>query len=348
VKNYNDFLVDSHISLKEAMRKLESLTDNGYETLYIIENDKLIGTLCISDIRRALIKRDISNNMPVKDFINRNFHYLLENENYSKDYLEKLKKFKFLPVVDKDKKLIKFENINKLLSKPNKVILMAGGLGSRLGELTKNIPKPMLRLGGKPILEIIIEQFKKYHFYDFYISVNYKAEIIENYFKNGEKLGVNISYLKETKKLGTAGCLSLIEEELKEPIIVMNGDIICDINFDEFLEFHNKNNFLLTVAGANYKFNVPYGVLVKNGNILEKIEEKPNFSFLINGGIYIINHELLKFIPKNKYYDMPMLINKTIDTQRVGVFEIKDNWIDIGKIEDFIEIQTKYAKGEFK
>lgn len=345
--NYKEFLIDGKLSLKEAMKKLEFLTDNGYETLYIIENNKLIGTLCISDIRRALIKRDISNNMSVKEFANSKFHYLIDKKNYSKKYLENLKKFKFLPVVDENMNFIRFEDINKLLFKPNKVVLMAGGLGSRLGELTKNIPKPMLKLGDKPILEIIIEQFKKYHFHDFYISVNYKAEKIIDYFKDGKNLDINIKYLKEDKKLGTAGCLSLIKEKINEPLIVMNGDIICNINFDELLDFHNKNNFLLTIAAASYSVTIPYGVLLTdNNNILSKIEEKPTHSFLINGGIYVINPELLKLIPKNEYYDMPMLIEKVLNTNRVGVFKIKDNWIDIGKMEDFIAVQTKYAKGE--
>lgn len=348
MQSHNDFLVDSHISLKDAMKKLEILTETGYETLYILENQKLLGTLCISDIRRALISRDISNSMPIVDFINENFHYLVSNKKYSKEYLEKLKKFKFIPIVDEQMNFIKFENINKLLSKPNKVILMAGGLGSRLGELTKNIPKPMLKLGDKPILEIILEQFKKYHFYDFYISVNYKAEKIIDYFKDGKDFDVNFKYIKETKKLGTAGCLSLIKEEIKEPIILMNGDVICNIDFDKLLEFHKKNDFLVTIGAAKYSMNIPYGVLVEENNVLKNIEEKPTKSYLISGGVYVINPEVLKLIPNNEYFDMPMLLDKLINTNKVGVFNIESSWIDIGKIEDFLEVQTKYAKGELK
>jgi dTDP-glucose pyrophosphorylase len=348
MQNYNNFLVDSNTSLKEAMKKLEKLTQTGYETLYILENNKLLGTLCISDIRRTLINRDISNSMPVTEFMKKNFYYLLDNKEYSKEYLEKLEKFGFIPVVNEQMEFIKFVNIKKLLSKQNKVILMAGGLGSRLGELTKTIPKPMLKLGNKPILQIILEQFKKYHFYDFYISVNYKAEKIIEYFKDGKEFDVNIKYIKETKRLGTAGCLSLIKEEIKEPIILMNSDIICNIDFDKLLDFHKKNGFLVTIGAAKYSINIPYGVLIEENNILKMIEEKPTKSYLISGGVYVINPEVLKLIPHNEYFDMPMLLHKLIDTKKVGIFSIENNWIDIGKIEDFLEIQTKYAKGELK
>jgi dTDP-glucose pyrophosphorylase len=347
MQNYNNFLVDSYISLKDAMKKLENLTQTGYETLYVLENNKLLGTLCISDIRRALVNRDISNSMPVVEFIKRNFHYLIDNKKYPKEYLEKLKKFRFVPVVSKQMDFIKFVDIAQLLSKPNKVVLMAGGLGSRLGDLTKNTPKPMLKIGEKPILEIILEQFKKYHFYDFYISVNYKAEKIIDYFKGGKDFDVNIKYIRETNKLGTVGCLSLIKKEIKEPIVLMNGDVICNIDFDKLLDFHKKNNFLVTVGATKYSINIPYGVLVEENSVLKIIEEKPTKSYLVSGGIYVINPEVLKLIPNNEYYDMPMLIDKIINTDKVGVFNIENGWIDIGKIEDFLKVQTEYAKGDF-
>jgi len=336
------YLIDSNQTIRYAMKKLEEIVDDENESLYVIENRKLVGTLSTSDIRRALIYEDITNNMQVINVVNRDFKYLEEDKNYNKQDLKNLLKYKILPTLCKNQELKKLIYIKDLLKKPNKVVLMAGGLGSRLKELTENTPKPLLKVGEKSILEIIIDEFKKYNFYDFYISVNYKADKIIDYFENGKKLEIDIKYLKETKKLGTAGCLSLIEEELKEPIFVMNGDILTDIDFEKMLEFHKKNRFKITIAGAYYNSYIPYGVLkIKNNRLLE-IEEKPIKRFLISGGIYIIDSDILKKIPKNIYFDMPMLIEKYI--QNVGVFPIDGFWMDIGQIEDFYKAQIEYQR----
>jgi len=336
------FLIDSNQTIRYAMKKLENIVDSGRESLYVVENNKLIGTISSGDVRRALIYEDITNNDQLVKIINKKFKYLLDNKKYSKKELENLLKYIVIPIVDNQMNLKKLVYVKELLKEPNKVVLMAGGLGSRLKELTKNTPKPLLKVGEKPILEIIIDEFKKYNFYDFYISVNYKADKIIDYFENGEKFGIDIKYLKETKKLGTAGCLSLIEEELKEPIFVMNGDILTDIDFEKMLEFHKKNRFKITIAGAYYNSYIPYGVLkIKNNRLLE-IEEKPIKRFLISGGIYIIDSDILKEIPKNRYFDMPMLIEKYI--QNVGVFPIDGFWMDIGQIEDFYKAQIEYQR----
>jgi len=337
------FLIDSNQTIRYAMKKLEEIVETGIESLYIIENNKLIGTISSGDIRRALIYHDITNNDQIVKIANKDFKYLLWNQNYKKDELKKYLKFKFLPILKEDKTFIKFVEVKDLIKQQNKVVLMAGGLGSRLGELTKHVPKPMLKIGDKPILQLIIEQFKKQDFYDFYISVNYKAEFIEKYFENGNKFNVNIKYLKEKEKLGTVGCLSLINEKIKEPIILMNGDIITDINFLEMLEFHKKNNFVLTIAAATYSHYIPYGVLnVNKENQLISIDEKPIKNFLISGGIYILNPEILEMIPKN-YYDMPMLIDVLLTkNKKIGVYSINGEWIDIGHIEDFYQAQLKY------
>jgi spore coat polysaccharide biosynthesis protein SpsF (cytidylyltransferase family) len=340
------FLIDSNQTIRHAMKKLEEIVDTGIEALYVIEHNKLIGTISTGDIRRALIYFDITNNDQIIKVANKNFKYLIENKSYDKTELRKDLKFKFLPLLKEDKTFIRFVEIKNLIKRNNKIILMAGGLGSRLKELTKNIPKPMLKVGNKPILEIIINQFKKYDFYDFYISVNYKAEIIENYFENGNRFGVNIKYIKEKEKLGTAGCLSLIKEELDEPLILMNGDILTDINFSNMLNFHKTNKFELTIGVAIYNTYIPYGVLNTKNNQLISIEEKPTKNFFISGGVYILNHTLLKEIPNN-YYDMPMLIEKLLkENRKIGVYQIENEWIDIGHIEDFYNAQIKY-QGEF-
>ena len=336
------FLIDSNQTIRYAMKKLEEIVENGMESLYVIEHNKLIGTLSSGDIRRALIYSDITNNDQIAKIANKDFKYLIENKNYEKNELKKYLKFKYLPVLKEDKTFVKFVEIKELIKQKNRVVLMAGGLGSRLKELTKNIPKPMLKLGDKPILQIIIEQFKRYNFYDFYVSVNYKAEVIENYFENGKKFDVNIKYLREKEKLGTVGCLSLIEEEIKEPIFLMNGDILTNLDFLDMLNFHNSNKFDLTIAAATYSHYIPYGVLNVKNNQLISIDEKPTKEYLISGGIYILNPNLLDIVP-NSYYDMPMLIDKLLkENKKIGVYLIKNEWIDIGHIEDFYKAQLKY------
>ena len=336
------FLIDSNQTIRYAMKKLEEVIETGVESLYVIEHNKIIGTVSSGDIRRALIYTDITNNDQIVKIANKNFKYLIKGKGYQKEELKKYLKFKFLPILKEDKTFIKFVEIKNLIKKPNKVVLMAGGIGSRLKELTKHTPKPMLRIAGKPILQILIGQFKKFDFYDFYISVNYKAEVIENYFENGKKFGVNIKYLRETKKLGTAGCLSLIDEELNEPFILMNGDILTEIDFEDILNFHINNNFEITIGAATFSFYVPYGVLNVKENELIEIEEKPTKEFLISGGVYVLNPKLLKEIP-NDYFDMPMLIEKLLKEKRkVGVYKIDGEWIDIGHVEDFYAAQLKY------
>ena len=342
--NAKKYLIDSNQTIRYAMKKLEEIIKDEKESLYVIEDKKIIGTLSSSDVRRSLIYGNITNNDQVVKIINKNFHYLKKGKKYTKEELIKLKRFKVLPLLDDNMHFIEFKNIEEMLAKQNRVVLMAGGLGSRLKDLTKDTPKPMLKIAGKPILEIIIEQFKKYYFNKFYISVDYKAEQIIDYFGNGDKFGANIKYLQENKKLGTAGCLSLIEEEIKEPIFLVNGDILTNINFEDMLNFHNKNNFDLTIAAATYSHTIPYGMIISNyKNELIKIEEKPTKEFLISGGVYIINPSILKEIPKDEYYDITDLFNKLLDqNQKIGVYKIDDYWIDIGHPQDFYQALYEY------
>ncbi len=337
------FLIDSNQTIRYAMKKLEEIVEQGNESLYVIEHNKILGTISSGDVRRELIYSDITNDDQVVKIVNKNFKYLSENKKYDIEELKKILKFKLLPILDNNQRFIKFVWIKDLIKQKSKVILMAGGLGSRLKELTKNTPKPMLKIGNKPILEILIEQFKKYRFYDFYISVNYKAEQVIDYFENGNKFDVFIKYLRENKKLGTAGCLSLIEEKIDEPFVLMNGDILTDLNFDNLLKYHKENKYDITIAATKYETYIPYGVLNVKDGLLQNIEEKPTKKSLISGGIYVINPQYLKYIPKNEYFDMPMLIDKLLkDNKKIGVYLIDGEWIDIGHIEDFYKAQIKY------
>jgi spore coat polysaccharide biosynthesis protein SpsF (cytidylyltransferase family)/UTP-glucose-1-phosphate uridylyltransferase len=343
-KDEKKYLIDSNQTIRYAMKKLEEIVEDEGESLYVLKDTKVIGTLSTSDIRRALIYEDVTNNDQVVKVMNPSFHYLENNREYKKDELKKISKYKILPILDEDKNLIEFRKISDLLSHKNRVILMAGGLGSRLKDLTKKIPKPMLKIGGKPILEIIINQFKSFGFKNFYISVNYKADQIMDYFENGEKFDVKINYIQENKKMGTIGCLSLIEEEIKEPFFVMNGDILTNVDFEDMMKYHIANKNEITIATIKKECNIPYGVIKHNKGKVLKIEEKPIYQYDISAGIYILNPNLIKEIPKD-YYDITSLFDKLLkENRKIGIYEIKNYWIDIGHPEDFYKARDEYEK----
>lgn len=327
------------------MKKLEEIVDNEMESLYVVNGTKIIGTLSTSDIRRALIYEDITNNDQVTKVMNTSFHYLEKNINYSKEELKQLAKYNILPFLDNEQNLIEFKKIKELLSYKNKIVLMAGGLGSRLKEISADTPKPMLNIGGKPILETIINQFNSSGYKNFYISVNHMADQITNYFENGEKFDVHIDYLHENKRMGTAGCLSLIENVTEEPIFLMNGDILTNVNFEEMMNQHISNNNEITIASITRENVIPYGVIQYDGNKVTKIAEKPNYKYIVSAGLYILNSNLIKEIPKDEYYDITSLFDKLLsENRKIGIYDINDYWIDIGHPEDFYKAHKEYTK----
>lgn len=339
------YFIDSNQTIRYAMKKLEEISNDDRESLYITKGNEIIGTLSTSDIRRALIYDSITNNDQVTKVINKSFTYLEEGKIYSKDELKKLLKYNQLPLINDKKEFICFKNIKNLLSNKNKVIIMAGGLGSRLKEITSDTPKPMLNIGGKPILETIISQFSKYNFTSFYISVNHMSDKIIEYFENGDKLGVNIQYLNESKRLGTAGCLSLINENLEEPFFLMNGDILTNVDFEDMLNQHLIHSNEITIATVKNSYNIPYGVIELNDGRVSQILEKPCYDYIVSGGLYIINSNLIKEIPKNEYYDITSLFNKLLEeNRRIGIYDINDYWLDIGQPEDFHKAHMDYIK----
>jgi NDP-sugar pyrophosphorylase family protein len=220
---------------------------------------------------------------------------------------------------------------------------MAGGLGSRLGTLTADRPKPMLPLGNKPILETILQNFLDFGFRNFYVSVNYKAEMIQSYFGDGSKWGANIRYLKEAEALGTAGAVGLLPEPPQKPMIVMNGDVLTKINFLQLLDFHAEHEAHATMAVREYDFQVPYGVVKVEQEAIHSIDEKPIQKFFVNGGIYVLEPSVQKMIPRGERLDMPELFRTLHQAGKKTVaFPIREYWLDIGRIDDF-----ERAKGEF-
>jgi NDP-sugar pyrophosphorylase family protein len=222
---------------------------------------------------------------------------------------------------------------------------MVGGLGTRLRPLTDKTPKPMLPVGGKPILQTIVEKFASYGFVNIVMCIGYKSHIIQEFFEDGSRFGVNIEYIVEEKRMGTAGALSLLSEEQKskEPFFVMNGDLLTNVNFESMLEFHLEQEAKATMCVREYDFQVPYGVVnIENGEI-QSIEEKPVHSFFVSAGIYLLDASILEMIPKDTFYDMPTLFEEMIKQESKTVsFPIREYWLDIGRMDEYEKANREY------
>jgi len=333
-------------TIKEAFE----IIDEGAIKLAIVtdENNKFLGTITDGDIRRAILQgKNLEDT--IVDIYNKNPFTV--NEKYNKSELTKFckqNKIYQIPVLNDKQEVIDIILLDELIEikdYPNKVILMVGGLGTRLRPLTDEIPKPMLKVGNKPILETIIENFKKSGFRNFIFCVNYKAEIIKKYFQDGTKFGVNIEYIYESKRMGTAGALSLLKEKPKESFFVMNGDLLTTLDFSYFLEYHQKNGALATMAVRRHKYQVPFGVVYLEGNKIKSIEEKPTYNFFVSAGIYVLEPEVIDYIPKNKFFDMPDLFEVLINKNKETVsFPIKEYWADIGRMEEYKKANEEYER----
>lgn len=343
IKNIKNIKITKDATIKKALKIIE----NGDIKIALVvdKKNKLIGTLTDGDIRRGFLK-GLNVNSCIDSIINKK--PLIAKKSDSKEKLLKnglSKKIYQIPIVDLKGKAIDLYIIDELIKskiKFNKVVIMAGGKGIRLRPLTKNTPKPMLKVGGKPILQRIIKSFKDCGYKDLIICVNYKSHIIENYFGNGDKFGVNIEYIKEKKMMGTAGALSLIREKFTEPFFIINGDLLTNLNFEKMLDFHIKHNSIATMGIKEYIINSPYGeVNLKDENI-SSINEKPKRKFFANAGIYILNPECINLIPK-KFYDMTSLFKKIILTKKKTIsFPLEEYWKDIGRLSDYEKANKEF------
>lgn len=347
-KLLNNIVAEENTTIIDAMRLIDK---NSKGALILVDKEnKLLGTITDGDIRRAILE-DKSVKLPIKDLYNKNCICVNRNTNVNvikRFFIEN--KIKFIPVVDENKKVIDYYEIDDFIDynrmeKDNPVLIMAGGLGTRLKQLTDEIPKPMLKVGNKPIIQTIIKQFKEYGFTNILISVNYKADIIENYFRDGKDFGVSIKYIKETKRLGTAGGIKLAEKYLSKPFFVINGDILTNVNFYNLLQHHESSRASMTIGSRTYEMQVPYGVLNLDETCVTSLEEKPLINYLVSGGIYILNPETISNIPEDKYFDITQLIDMLINKKEiVESFPITDYWMDIGKVDDYYRANEDIQK----
>ncbi len=334
------------LKLNDTLQKAIELLDS--EALGIImvadEQGKLLGTVTDGDIRRALIKNH-DMNTPLADVMFKTPTVASVSADREAIFtMMRSKGILQVPIVGMDREIVGLETLQNYLEVKkidNPVFLLAGGFGKRLQPLTDDTPKPLLIVGNKPILEIIINQFIEAGFHNFYISTHYKAELIREHFGDGSQWGVNINYVHEEKPLGTAGALGLLPKNLPElPILVMNGDLLTKVNFERLLNYHIEQAGVATMCVCKYDFQVPFGVIKSKDSQIVSIVEKPVHNFFVNAGIYVLNNSLLKSTDGQSYIDMPHLLETHINNEEpVNMFPIHEYWLDIGGMEQYEKAQ---------
>jgi dTDP-glucose pyrophosphorylase/CBS domain-containing protein len=345
MKNWSEILLKPEDSIQTSIEVIHA--GGNRIALVVDDNGKLLGVVTDGDIRRALIKhtemgcavKKIMNSSPITALMSKSTEEIM--------LMMKNESLLHIPLVDKQGILVGLETLQHLLENKkydNYVFILAGGFGTRLHPLTKDIPKPLLDVGSRPILATIIGQFIDAGFHKFYISTHFKAEMIRDYFGDGSTLGVDIEYVYEEEPLGTAGSLALLPNNVsKLPIIVMNGDLLTKVNFEHLLAFHNEQDSLATMCIREYDFQVPYGVVDVKKDQVASIVEKPVHKFFVNAGVYVLEQKLINTIDVNVYLDMPnFLENKIKKGEKINVFPIHEYWLDIGKMDEY-----KRANREF-
>jgi len=332
--------INSGATIKDALRLIDLSGESGYTLFVIDESDKLLGTLTDGDIRRILLKGYIIEDS-ILVCININYRKVFKNDDLSSMFRElKKQKIRFLPVVDENSCLISILDLQYYIGFiPVDAVIMAGGRGQRLLPLTSKVPKPMLIVGDKPIIEHNIDRLIKFGVQKIYISVNYLKEKIEDYFVDGNKKNISITYIKEDMPLGTFGAVTLVNDFEKDYILLMNSDLLTDINFDDFFNKFVESKADMAVAAVSYKSEVPYAVLeTTETNQVLSIKEKPKYSYLSNAGIYLFKRDLLKHIPKGIFYNttdfMDFIIEKNF---KLIAYPILGYWLDIGRMDDYLK-----------
>ena len=329
-------------SILEAMKKINA---SAIATVVICEDGKAVGVLTDGDIRRALIG-GASLDHPVENYYTQNF-ISVGPDALRADVLELMqaRTIEQIPVIDEQGDLRGIHTLHKLLgndAKPNWAVIMAGGKGTRLGKLTASIPKPMLKVAGKPILERLVLHLVSYGIKRIFISVNHFSHVIEDYFGDGSKWGCSIEYLREDQPLGSGGALSLLPDPPEDPVILMNGDILLEADFSQMLAFHGTHDFYATMGVHYYSHEVPFGCIVVERNQIMGLEEKPILTKSINAGVYVLSPEAVQSIPKNTFFPITNLFESSLLRGRAcGAYSLDGDWIDVGDPE-----QLKEARGE--
>ncbi len=337
MKNWQDVLIGPDAPMRDALAVIDR---TGSQIALVVDGERrLLGTLSDGDIRRALL-RGVALEVPVVQAMHLNPTCARVGEDRATILATMRRRgLHQMPVLDADRHVVGLELFGDFFDsprRPNWVVIMAGGLGTRLGALTRDVPKPMLTVGSRPILETIVRLIAEQGFERIYLAVNYKAEQIEAHFGDGSGMGIDIRYLREQERLGTAGPLSLLPEKPSAPVVVTNADLLTKEDYGRMVDHHVAADAHATMGVRPFEMQVPFGVVRERDGLIESIEEKPTQRFMVSAGIYVLSPEALEHVPRGRSYDMPMLFDTLIaGGQRVRSHHVSSYWLDIGRMPDY-------------
>lgn len=344
MKNWKDTLIAANTTLRGA---LETINEVGCQMALVVDGQqRLLGTLSDGDARRALL-RGLTLADPVSEAMHRTPTVVkVDDDRETRLGVMKRLGLHQLPVVDAQGYVVGLEVVGDFLVAPERdewVVIMAGGLGSRLKELTRETPKPMLSVGSRPILETIIRAFAEQGFRHFYLAVNYKAEQIEAHFGDGSKFGVHVHYLREERRLGTAGALSLLPMLPERPFIVTNADLLTKEDYCAMVDRHVAEAADATMGVRKYEMQVPFGVVREDAGRIAGIDEKPVHRFVVSAGMYVLSPRMLELVPRDAFFDMPSLFEAAIGQGLQARCHLVDGyWLDIGRPADFEQANNDF------
>ncbi len=344
MSGWQQALISECLSIRETLAIIDRTALQ--IALVVDEGNRLLGVVTDGDVRRGILL-GVSLERPVSEIMSTRFSFVTQDADQAQVLRAmQARMLRHIPVLDLQGRIVDLKIYDILADRQRKntpVVLMAGGLGTRLGQLTKDCPKPLLKVGGKPILERIMLSFLEQGFYRLFLAVNYKAQMFEDYFGDGLAWGMEITYLHESKPLGTAGALSLMPKVGADPLIVMNGDLMTKVSFTSLLDFHHEHQAAATMCVRQYDMQVPFGVVNTDNYKLTGLTEKPVHTFFVNAGIYVLNPETLDVIPRDSFFDMPDLFQHLMQQGKpAAAFPVYEYWLDVGRVPDF-----ERANGDF-
>ena len=344
MKDWERALVAADATLREA---LETIDRAGCQIALVVdERRRLLGTLSDGDVRRGLLK-----GLSLADRVAAAMHpqpHCARTPESRQAILALMRRLSLhqIPVVDAEGTVVGLATLDDYLATPPRdhwVVIMAGGRGDRLQELTRETPKPMLRVGSRPLLETIVREYVAQGFRNFWLAVNYKAEQIESHFGDGSAWGASIRYLRERERLGTAGALSLLPERPQSPFIVTNADLLTKEDYGEMIDRHVASGADATMAVRDYEMQVPFGVVRQRDGVIESIEEKPIQRFVVSAGMYVLSPQALEHVPRDTLFDMPSLFDALVQSgKRTRCHPIDGYWLDIGRATDYEKAKSDF------
>lgn len=346
MSDWRDCRVLPDASIRKTMNQIEACERR--VAVVTTEDDRLKGIVTDGDIRRGIL-----DGLPLEASVTEvmNADPIVAQEESDSDHVAQLiadNPIHHVPVVDAEGRVVHLETIDDILTPEERstpVVIMAGGLGTRLRPITEDRPKPLVEIEGVPILETLLERLSSQGFRRVYLSVNYEADMIKDHFGTGEGWGVQIEYLREEKRLGTAGPLSLLPEPPQEPVLVLNGDLLTTLNFGKLVDFHQNQSPAATMGVRRYSTEIPYGIVRIDDQRITDIEEKPTEQYFVNAGVYVLEPETLERVPDDTFFDMPELYQALVDEGRdVSAYPIQEYWRDIAKEEDLRQAEEEFSQ----